>query len=295
MTQLPVALPTVSIIIPAYNEEQRIRQCLMAAIYQSVPAEEILVVDNLSTDSTASIVQQLIEEFPEANIRYLQQSEVQGLIPTRNLGFNRAIGDVFGRIDADSVLEPGWVAEVKRIFADKHVFGATGPVLYYDMPLRRFGLHADNALRKTLSKLNRKYQLLFGSNMAISRAAWQQIAAEVCLDEDDLLHEDIDLSVHLTDHHLKVQYSSKMVSGMSARRLEDSPKDYRFYVMRFERTYKSHGITSKRLRLPIVIFMSIYFPLHFLRKFVHRPKKRLSGEAEQLLTQSHSNGAKPSP
>ncbi|NUP58829.1 MAG: glycosyltransferase, partial [Pseudarthrobacter sp.] len=38
----------VSIVIPAYNEESVIRQCLIAAVYQSVPAHEIIVVDNLS-------------------------------------------------------------------------------------------------------------------------------------------------------------------------------------------------------------------------------------------------------
>ena len=52
-------LPRVSIVIPAYNEESVIRQCLIAAVYQSVPAHEIIVVDNLSTDRTAAIVQQM--------------------------------------------------------------------------------------------------------------------------------------------------------------------------------------------------------------------------------------------
>jgi len=177
---------------------------------------------------------------------------------------------VLGRIDADSMIEPGWVAEVKRIFTDSEIAGATGPVLYYDMPLRRFGLHADNAVRSMISRLNRKYQLLFGSNMAISAKAWEQIAHKVCLDEDDLLHEDIDLSVHLSEEQLKVRYSSAMVSGMSARRLEDSPRDYHFYVMRFERTYRTHQVRSKRLRLPIVIFLSIYYPLKMVRKFTRK-------------------------
>ena len=51
--------PSVSIVIPAYNEESVIRQCLIAAIYQSVPADEIIVVDNRSNDATCSIVVQM--------------------------------------------------------------------------------------------------------------------------------------------------------------------------------------------------------------------------------------------
>ena len=37
--------PTVSIVIPAYNEESTIRACVVAAIEQTVPADEILVID----------------------------------------------------------------------------------------------------------------------------------------------------------------------------------------------------------------------------------------------------------
>ncbi len=69
----------------------------------------------------------------------LDQNDEQGITPTRNRGFDAATGDVIGRIDADSVLEPNWVEEVKNIFSDPGVGAATGPVIYYDMPLRRFG------------------------------------------------------------------------------------------------------------------------------------------------------------
>ena len=41
--------PTVGIVIPAYNEESTIRSCVLAALNQTVPANEIIVVDMLST------------------------------------------------------------------------------------------------------------------------------------------------------------------------------------------------------------------------------------------------------
>ena len=58
--------PTVSIVIPAFNEERRIRACVVAAIEQTEPADEILVVDNRSTDSTLRVLESLQREFPEA-------------------------------------------------------------------------------------------------------------------------------------------------------------------------------------------------------------------------------------
>lgn len=249
---------TVSIVIPAYNEEASIRACVVAAILQTVPASEIIVVDNKSTDGTAAIVRAVQAEYPDSPVLYFQQNEVQGLVPTRNFGLDRAQGSVIGRIDADSVIEPNWVEEVQKAFSDETLAAATGPVLYYDMPLRRFGLKADDRVRRIILTLSSEYHFLFGSNMAIRRSAWLQIRAETCRDESDELHEDIDLSVHLAQHRLTVGYVPTMVSGMSARRLEDSPRDYTYYVRRFERTYARHGLMNPMLRAPMWVFFAVY-------------------------------------
>lgn len=256
----------MSIVIPAYNEEGVIRQCLIAAIYQSLPAHEILVVSNRSTDRTVEIVRQMQLEYPESPIHLLEQNNVQGLIPTRNYGLDHATGDVLGRIDADSVLEPDWVETVQAGFSDPEVAAATGPVVYYDMPMRRWGLKADDKMRQLVLKLARnQYHFLFGSNMALRRTAWEQIRDHTCLDEKDEMHEDIDISLHLAEQDLVIRYIPTMVSGMSARRLENSPKDYRYYVTRFDRTYRAHKIDKRVLKIPMLIFMSIYYPAKVLR------------------------------
>jgi glycosyltransferase involved in cell wall biosynthesis len=258
--------PSVSIVIPAYNEESVIRQCLTAAIYQSSPAHEIIVVDNKSTDRTAEIVRSMQLEYPESPIHLVAQHDAQGLIPTRNAGLDYGSGEVLGRIDADSVLEPEWVEQVQNAFLDPTVQAATGPVLYYDMPLRRWGQKADDRMRQLMLRLARhEYHFLFGSNMALRKSAWEIIRSETCLDEKDEMHEDIDLSLHLAEHSLRVQYVPTMVSGMSARRLEDSPRDYSYYVTRFDRTYKAHNIKKIALKAPIVVFYSVYFPAKILR------------------------------
>jgi glycosyltransferase involved in cell wall biosynthesis len=250
--------PTVSIVIPAYNEDECIRACIVAAILQTVPASEILVIDNKSTDATAAVVAAVQEEYPASPVIFFRQDEAQGLVPTRNFGLDRAQGDVIGRIDADSVVEPNWVEEVQKAFLDETVAAATGPVLYYDMPLRRFGLKADDRVRRVILRLTRDYHFLFGSNMAIRRSAWYAIRDQTCRDEGDELHEDIDLSVHLAQNDLSVAYVPTMVSGMSARRLEDSPRDYAYYVRRFERTYRRHGLMNPVLRAPMLVFFAIY-------------------------------------
>lgn len=252
------ALPTVSIVIPAYNEEDTIGPCILAAISQTVPAEEIIVVDNRSTDRTPEILKELIAKNPDAPIRVLRQDHEQGISPTRNFGFNAATSDIIGRIDSDSVLEPNWVESVKNLFTDSKVHAATGPVIYYDLPLRRYMARADDTARKAMYRLATSYKFLFGTNMALRKSVWDAIKHEVCLDADYEMFEDIDLSVHVYDAGFNTVYSSSMVAGMSSRRLDDTPKDFYDYVSRFDRTYSRHGIRKRRLRAPAWVYLAVY-------------------------------------
>ena len=114
---------------------------------------EVIVVDNRSTDSTVAMVEQFIKDHPEAPIRLLHQDEEQGLIPTRDYGLNHATGDILGRFDADCMIRPDWVEVVSGIFTeDPEAMGATGPVMYYDLPSRHFGLRGDNSTRKRITR-----------------------------------------------------------------------------------------------------------------------------------------------
>ena len=253
-----MTLPSVGIVIPAYNEEDSIRACVTAAIGQTVPAAEIIVVDNKSTDDTPAILDELVAHHPEVPLRILRQESAQGIIPTRDMGFDAVTSDIIGRIDADTLLEPDWVENVARVFLDASTHAATGPVVYYDMPLRRYMARADDNARKAMFRLAKSYSFLFGTNMALRRDAWWAIRDEVCVDPDDLMHEDIDISVHLYDHGLRAVYESSMLAGMSARRIDDTPKDFYDYVQRFDRTYRHHGIRKRRLRAPAWVYLAIY-------------------------------------
>ena len=100
----------------------------------------------------------------------MQQNDEQ-LIHRNPLGLNAATGDVLGRFDADCMIRPDWVEVVSGIFTeDPAAMAATGPVMYYDMPSRHFGLKGDNSLRKRIYRADGG-QPLFGSNMALRASA----------------------------------------------------------------------------------------------------------------------------
>jgi cellulose synthase/poly-beta-1,6-N-acetylglucosamine synthase-like glycosyltransferase len=249
---------TVSIVIPAYNEEDTILPCLESCIAQTVPAHEIIVVNNKSTDNTVAIVREVQSLYPDAPIILIEQADSQGITPTRNKGFDSATGDIIGRIDSDSIVEPNWVEETIKAFMDPTVAAITGPVIYYEFPFRRFGRIADDTMRKAMFKLVRDYKFLFGSNMGLTRDAWLAVRDETCADKEDLMHEDLDLAVHIHRAGLRIMYAPNVIAGMSLRRMDDSPSDMVSYLMRFDRTYNHHGIPDRRLRVPAAAFLAVY-------------------------------------
>jgi glycosyltransferase involved in cell wall biosynthesis len=259
-------LPSVSIIIPAYNEESVIERCVRAALDQSIAAHEIIVVDNRSTDRTAEIVRAIAAESGAEHVRLIEQHAAQGLVPSRNAGFAAATGDILGRIDADTVVDQDWTWRVAEHMLDADIGAVTGPVSYYDMPHPGWGGRADDLARRTFRHLGTRYPFLYGSNMAIRATSWKHIQADTCRDEEDRFHEDIDLAVHLFEAGIRAGYEPTMRAGVSARRMDNTPSDFRDYTKRFERTYENHGIDFWYLRAPQILLESLYWPIRWTRR-----------------------------
>ena len=111
----------VSLVIPAYNEERHLRQCLDAIAAQSVQPFEVILVDNNSSDKTVAVAR----EYPFVR---LLSAPRQGVVFARNVGFNAARGDVIGRIDADTVIDTNWVATIQAIFIERDIDAVSGAV-----------------------------------------------------------------------------------------------------------------------------------------------------------------------
>ena len=98
--------PTISLIIPAYNEEAYLPACL-DAIMQNVAGKaiEIIVVDNNSTDGT----RQVIERYPA--VTYVFEPK-KGITRARQRGFMSSSGDILAYVDADTRPPPGWIEHI---------------------------------------------------------------------------------------------------------------------------------------------------------------------------------------
>jgi len=95
-------MPQVSIIIPAYNHENYISDCLDSVIKQTATDWECLVVNDGSTDNTKEIILSYTEK--NLKIRMINQPN-KGLAAARNKGLSEAKGDYIQFIDSDDVIK----------------------------------------------------------------------------------------------------------------------------------------------------------------------------------------------
>lgn len=108
----------VSVIIPAFNAETTLGRCLTALGEQTRPPDEIIVVDDGSTDGTSELARR-------HGVLLVRQANA-GAAAARNAGAQAACGDFLLFTDADCAPASDWVAAMLAPFADTAVAGAKG-------------------------------------------------------------------------------------------------------------------------------------------------------------------------
>jgi len=103
--------PKVSVVIPVYNGEKTLRQCLNSVLNQTYKNYEIVVVDNNSTDNTKKIIKSFESE--NKKVKYVFEVIV-GRGAARNVGINAAIGEIIVMTDADCVVPYQWINKITR-------------------------------------------------------------------------------------------------------------------------------------------------------------------------------------
>lgn len=102
---------TLSVVIPAHNEARLLAAALVSVREQMEPGDELLVVDDASSDETAQIAGRLADQV----VRLPAQS---GPAIARNRGLEAARGDTIAFMDGDCVALPGWLASIRRLLAE---------------------------------------------------------------------------------------------------------------------------------------------------------------------------------
>lgn len=121
--------PLISVVIPVYNAEKFLDQCLFSLKYQTLPRFEVLCVDDGSTDQSVEIVKRYVQS--DSRFKFFSQTH-QFAGVARNLGIKKAKGEYLLFLDADDYFVPNLLIDAyyqaKLFDAEICVFGAN----YYD-------------------------------------------------------------------------------------------------------------------------------------------------------------------
>ncbi len=96
-----IEMPKISVMIVTYNREEPLHRCIQSVLEQTMTVDEIVVVDNNSSDNTRDVVR---NEYPM--VHYLGLEENLGCPSGRNVGFKKCTGDFVYCLDDDGWLEP---------------------------------------------------------------------------------------------------------------------------------------------------------------------------------------------
>lgn len=182
--------PEVTVVIPAYNSEATIGRAIGSAVGQTFGDFEILVVDDGSTDGTASAASAV----DDSRIRIIRRPDNQGEATARNTGIRQARGSFVAWLDADDEWLPSKLERQLAAFAssDEGVGAySTGSWLIQGDQVRR---HLPSIPRSWTRRLLLGSNLGAGTTLLARRSAFEQVGL---LDERCVRHADWDWMLRL--------------------------------------------------------------------------------------------------
>lgn len=112
-------MPKVSVIVPVYNSEQELRDCLDSLVEQTEKDIEIIVIDDGSTDNSPEIEAEYQKKYP--NVKVYRNERNLGQSETRNRGIALAEGDYIAFLDSDDYVNPGMYEELYQAAVENNM------------------------------------------------------------------------------------------------------------------------------------------------------------------------------
>jgi glycosyltransferase involved in cell wall biosynthesis len=278
----------ISVIIPAFNEEKFLGNCLFSLKEQDFKDFEIIVVDNNSTDKTREIAKKF---------RVILVSEKnQGVAFARNKGAKIAKGEILVFTDADTILPKNWLSRIKEEFEkDKEMIAFGGSCQFYSGPIS--ARLASKFLLKPFLILDKFFSggfNLMGCNMAIKKEAFSEVGG---FNEKLKLNEDVEISYRLReigkvkfDPNFKVKTSGRRFRhGLILGIINYAPATiFRWFFKRFDKfqifpAQRKEESLVGNLSFFFSFFLLIFLFFHFLNPGVAIAKNLVKKEINKLV------------
>lgn len=200
----------ISFIIPCYNEEHFIRDCIRSIKDDTKHMSniEIIVVDNNCTDSTSDIARD------EGAI--VVTEDQKGVVFARQRGYLESKYDLIANIDADSRIPLGWTQTALESMSNESVVAVTGPLIYDDSSLKlRFLVRLYYYLAYVSCLLIGVF--LQGGNCMIRKTALQELGG---YDTSVAFYGEDTMTAKRLQVFGKIKFNLKLNLLSSSRRLE---------------------------------------------------------------------------
>jgi glycosyltransferase involved in cell wall biosynthesis len=202
----------ISVVISVYNEQEMLPDCLDSLQLQTRSADEVIVVDNNSTDTSVAIARQF-------GVKVVREKK-QGIWAARHTGYDAAQGDIIVCTDADARFPKDWLKNIEKGFAKNKVIAVVGPGEFYDSsaPINKVANWLYMKPYFFLTQLALTTKPLFGSNFALRKSVWNKVRNDVHSGREDIF-DDLDLTHHIIPYG-KILYSEQCKNYISIRPLK---------------------------------------------------------------------------
>jgi len=203
--------PWISVIVPAYNEELGIVRCLDSLVSNDYSRFEVIVVNDGSSDKTASKIRAFQSKHKGFKLRLRNQKNA-GKAAAINNGVKFARGSLIMVLDADSVLAPNAIAEVPKYFADSSTVLAAANVKVLDdgrllSLVQRYEYLISYRSKKALNTYNMEY-IIGGVGSTFRKRLFEKVGGY----DVDTITEDIDFTLKVLRKGSKKQNLGYMSS-----------------------------------------------------------------------------------
>ncbi|MEF9933529.1 MAG: glycosyltransferase [Cetobacterium sp.] len=201
----------LSIIVPIYNVELYLRECLDTLYSLHGIEKEIILVDDGSTDSSPKIIKHYAEKYPDVTV--VVSKENGGLSSARNAGIRAATGEYIAFIDSDDFIETDEFALFVKIAKESKLDVAVGNMRYYmngkiSEPLFRSDLVKKSKILRGTKFFNLLFeeQKCFREEVVDDLYRREFILENYLFFKEGILHEDSDFTPRVYLAAKRVQY-----------------------------------------------------------------------------------------
>jgi cellulose synthase/poly-beta-1,6-N-acetylglucosamine synthase-like glycosyltransferase len=283
--------PTVTVMIPAYNEEKVIARTIETVLESTYPDKEIIVIDDGSKDRT----EQIARSYENKGVKVIRRPN-GGKATALNHGLLFARGEVVIIVDADSQICKNTLIELVQPFRNPKVAAVAGNIKV----LNRCNILTRCQALEYISGINiyRRALDVFGSVAVVPGAlgAYRREAIEGSgFYDSDTLVEDFDITMKALKTGQVVQASSSSISYTEAPQAvgEFIKQRLRWYRGNFQALWKHHDAAFntrygflQKLSFPYMVISMTFLPLAGLVTLIAAISVIIGGHGMMLLTTS---------